>query len=151
MKKLLFVICFTIITLSVFSQIHTEITKNDISTSTNLHILANKGNKVYLNAVDTYSEKGIPFLKEGLHEFDYWTIVDSPEKADFIITLKCRKVQQMTVVAVYSTSSFINANGDIVLETKEYKGTPTAFNGYNSFKGSVLKMIDKAYKKKFRY
>lgn len=150
MKKFISVVLFSVLVTSVFGQIHKDIPKNDISTSTDVQVLANKGNKVYLNAVDTYSEEGIPFLKEGLQEFDYWMVVENPDQADFIINLKCRKQQQMTVVAVYSTSLFINANGDIVLETKEYKGTPTAFNSYNSFKGSILKIIDKAYKKKFK-
>ena len=150
MKKLLSIIMFLFFATSIFGQIHNSIPKNDISISTNLQVLANKGNKVYLNSTDTFSTEGLPFLKEGLQEFDYWTVVDSPEQADFIIQLKCRKVQQLTVVAVYSLSTFINANGENVLQTKEYKGTPTAFNGYNSFKGSVLKMIDKEYKKKFK-
>ena len=149
MKKFIVFFAFSFFVLSLFGQIHNQIPQNDISTSTNLEVLANKGNKVYLNSSDTFSIEGLQFLKEGLQEFNYWTIVDSPDKADFIILLKCKKQQQMTVVAVYSSSSFINANGEIVLQTKEYKCTPTAFNKYNSFKGSVTKMIDKAYKKKW--
>ncbi len=83
-------------------------------------------------------------------EFNYWIVVDSPEEADFIIELNSIKKLQVTAYVVYSSSRFINANGKTILETKKYKGSPTAFNEFNALNGSIQKMIEKDYKKTFR-
>jgi len=148
-NKLLAAVIYSFIFSSAFTQSYPSIPKNDVSTSTNIDILARKGNKVYLSADDEISIEGLVFLNEDLTEYNYWVIVESPQEADFIIELNCIKKFRVTTYAVYTSSKFINADGKTILETKEYKSTPTAFNEFNALKGSIQEMIHKEYKKKF--
>ena len=149
-NKLLTVVIYSFIFSSAFTQSYLSIPKNDISTSTDIAILAKKGNKVYLSANDTISKEGLVFLNDGLEEYNYWVIVESPKESDFIIELNCIKKFRVTTYAVYTSSKFINADGKTIFETKEYKSTPTAFNEFNALKGSIQEMIKKDYTKKFR-
>jgi hypothetical protein len=150
MKNQLLTVCLCCLLLGpVYSQTYNSVPENDVSTSTDISVLARKGNKVLLVANDEVSTEGLKHLHNGLNEFNYWIVVDSPEEADFIIELTCVKKLQITAYVVYSSSRFINANGKAILETKEYKGSPTAFNDFNALNGSIQKMIEKDYRKKF--
>ncbi len=148
-NQLLATIAYCLIISSAVAQPYHSIPKNDISTSTDISILAKKGNKMFLSADDEISKEGLKYLHDGLTEYGYWVLVNSPEESDFIIELKCIKKFRVTTYALYTSSKFINADGKIIFETKKHKSTPTAFNEFNALKGSIQEMIKKDYKKKF--
>ncbi|RYY57476.1 MAG: hypothetical protein EOO09_02590 [Chitinophagaceae bacterium] len=118
--------------------------------------IASKGNKVYIentskndNAVKTADE-----LKERVGEWNYWTVVNSPAEADFVLAAETEVSKGITATSwggksYVLTGKIKDKKGEVVWESNSYKSSPNGTNGFNSSKAVVKKMI-RDLKKKFK-
>lgn len=120
----------------------------DISNANPVALLE-KGNNVFIEIPDEASRAGEKYFIDEMKDWGYWNIVSSKEEAHFIIEFNIDKKAMLdkSVWVVFKTR-----DGKSFKESKHFRETTNAWNGYNAFKGAAKKVVEKyLVKEEFRH
>ncbi len=142
MKKLIFFLLFVCVSWRLTAQ------------EKSLQELVAKGNKAYVEFVDV--KHNIPEAKDAINkallgpEWNYWELVDSKDKADFILKVSVEK-KGMNIMSMTSDGARIrviaqvlSVNEKSLWKSKQYQGNASMFTGYAALEDAMRKMVRRA-------
>lgn len=142
MKKLLILFFATILSLNMVAQERL------------LKDLVAEGNKAYIDFVDV--KNNIPEAKESINnillskEWNRWALVDSKDKADFILKVSVEK-KGMNILSMASDGARIRIIAEIynienksLWKSKRYQGNASLFTGFAALDDAMRKLVRRA-------
>lgn len=142
MKKLLILFFATILSLNMVAQERL------------LKDLVAEGNKAYIDFVDV--KNNIPEAKESINnillskEWNRWALVDSKDKADFILKVFVEK-KGMNILSMASDGARIRIIAEIynienksLWKSKRYQGNASLFTGFAALDDAMRKLVRRA-------
>lgn len=126
---------------SVRSEAYRKLEKENISE------IFKKGNKVYVTKELEVPADAVEFVKDNLKEWGYWTVVDTPEEADFQIRYFFK---ELGMARRSASISLLTRNNIEFKSSKKYTEGPAIWNGYSGSRGVASAVVEKFLKKEFK-
>lgn len=112
-----------------------------------------RGNKTFLDCKNDEIRGLETDFKNQMNLWNYWQIVSKVEDADFILVVETVKKgmglwsdgARVTAKAIVKT-----IDGKTIWESKEYTGNSNMYNGFNSLRASMKKLVDDGLRKEYR-
>lgn len=108
-----------------------------------------KGDKVFASCVCWDDDQYESVFSQELANADIWTIVRKPSDADFIINIFAWWRPQVAGYVYESYAIIFDKKEDFIWKSDIYLGHQTVFNGYDSRKASIKKLIQDGLDKEF--
>jgi hypothetical protein len=106
----------------------------------NPNSLLAKGNYVFVEIPNDASRAGEKYFVELLQGWKYWNVVTDIKDAHFIIEFN---IEKKMMLDKSSWLVFKTIDGSPFKESRHYRETTNAWNGYNAFKGAAERVFKK--------
>ncbi|MBP5692149.1 MAG: hypothetical protein J6W86_00350 [Bacteroidales bacterium] len=80
-------------------------------------------------------------------EAGQWTVAESADAADFIVSVQCRKKVVFNSPRTWLTPSVLDKEGNVLWQGKQFKADATTFNGFKATNRCINKMIEYGFQK----
>jgi len=102
---------------------------------------------VFIEIPDEASRAGERYFVESLKDWGYWHVVSDENEAHFIIEFN---IDKKAMLDKASWLVFKTREKKEFKKSETYRGSTSAFNGYNAFKAVAQKVVEKYLKKEFK-